>query len=71
MCTNLRFDFESSKWTDDEFTEDKNFELKWAQRYGDFWNKRIRIYPSEPYQPGKAPEIDFFQRNPFVLTRKF
>ena len=29
MCTNLKFDYNLLKWTDNEFTENENSVLKW------------------------------------------
>ena len=52
ICTNLRFDYEMLKWTDNEFTENKYFERKWRRRFGGFWHNRKNMLPTQPYQPG-------------------
>ena len=52
ICTNLRFDYEKLKWTDNEFAEDRNFMLKWNRRFGGFWVNRENMFPTQPYQPG-------------------
>ena len=57
ICTNLRFDYEMLKWTDNEFTENKNFELKWKRRFGGFWDNRDNMHPIQPYQPGTSWQI--------------
>ena len=57
ICTNLRFDYEMLKWTDHEFTANKNFELKWKRRFGGFWDNRGNMHPIQPYQPGTSWQI--------------
>ena len=52
ICTNIQFDYEMLKWTDNEFTENKYFELKWRRRFGGFWHNRKNMLPTQPYQPG-------------------
>ena len=57
ICTNLRFDYKMLKWTDNEFTENNNFELKWKGRFGGFWANRENMHPIQPYQPGTSWQI--------------
>ena len=57
ICTNLRFDYEKLKWTDNEFAEDRNFMLKWERRFGDVWYNTENMFPTQPYQPGTSEKI--------------
>ena len=56
FCTNLKYDFEDSKWTDIKRPVDATFIEKWTKRFGDFWNN----YPNgNPVQPDE-PAMGFF-----------
>ena len=57
LCTNLKFDFNESKWTDHEFLEDPKFEENWKRKYDDFWYNMENIHPRNPYQPGKTRQL--------------
>ena len=53
-CTNLKYDFGKSQWTDVEKTVDTNFIEEWRQRFGDFWNNYPHGHPIQPYEPVKS-----------------
>ena len=52
MCTNFEFDFDSMNWTDKNLLETENFEAKWEEKIGQFWNNPLeRVFPIEPFIP--------------------
>ena len=57
MCTNLKFDYNLLKWTDNEFTKNENFMRKWKRRFGGFWHNKEGMFPTQPYQPGTSGRI--------------
>ena len=52
FCTNLRYDFENSKWTN--IDDEASFITKWNKKFGDFWNNYPGGYPIQPEEPVRA-----------------
>ena len=52
FCTNLKYDFENSKWTD--IDDETSFITKWIEKFGDFWNNYPGGYPIQPEEPVRA-----------------
>ena len=42
-CTNLKYDFEKSSWTD--IDNEERFITDWKLKFGDFWNNYPHGYP--------------------------
>ena len=61
-CTNLKYDFETSQWTDVEKTVDTSFIDEWTERFGDFWENYPGGYPVQPYEPDLS-FLSIFHRN--------
>ena len=51
LCTNLLYDFNDSKWTDYEFTDENQFILRWQARFGSLWENFEHSSPMQPYSP--------------------
>ena len=51
LCTNVRYDFERTKWTDCNALEKSGFILKWENKFHQLWANWPNIWPLQPYQP--------------------
>ena len=57
FCTNLKYNFENSKWTD--IDNEKTFIAMWSEKFGDFWDNYQGGYPVQPEEPVTASHSNF------------
>ena len=70
MCTNIKFNFKSQKWSDGLTMEEPDFIRKWKNRFGLFWDNWKGYQPNQPHIPviaivgyTKIPEIDVLHQD--------
>lgn len=51
FCTDVKFDFERRKWTDERALEGSDFVQKWENKFEQLWQNNKVLWPRQPYQP--------------------
>ena len=51
LCTDVKYDFERRKWTDDGALENMQFIHQWEDQFKQLWDHKENVWPRQPYQP--------------------